>query len=105
MYDEQIVRLFLNRSEQAIQEAQKKYGSYARRIVENILPSPEDCEECLNDVYLTLWKRIPPEEPKSLKAFLGTVARNAAISKYRGVYAEKGAAAALCLRFPSWRNA
>ena len=89
MYDEQILGLFFARSEQALQETQKKYGSYARRIVENILPSREDGEECLNDVYLTLWSRIPPEQPASLKAYLGTLARNAAISRYRAAHAEK----------------
>ena len=98
MYDEQILGLFFARSEQALQETQKKYGSYARRIVENILPSREDGEECLNDVYLTLWSRIPPEQPASLKAYLGTLARNAAISRYRAAHAEKrGGGAVLSL--------
>lgn len=95
MYDDQIVRLFFDRSEQALLETQKKYGSYARRIVDNILPSEEDSDECLNDVYLTLWNKIPPEQPKSLKAFVGTIARNAAISKYRTVHAEKRGGGAL----------
>lgn len=95
MYDEQIVQLFFDRSEQALLETQKKYGPYARRIVQNILPSAEDCDECLNDVYMTLWKRIPPERPNSLKAYLGTVARNAAISSYRAAHAEKRGGGAL----------
>lgn len=98
MYDEQIVRLFLDRSDQALLETQKKYGAYARRIIENILPSTEDCEECLNDVYWKLWERIPPEKPNSLKAFVGTIARNTAISRFRAAHAEKrGGSAVLSL--------
>ena len=52
MYDDQIVWLFFDRSEQALVETQKKYGFYVRRIVDNILPSEEDCDECLNDIYM-----------------------------------------------------
>lgn len=89
MDDARIIRLFFERSEQAIVETQNKYGAYARRIVENVLASAEDCEECLNDVYWTLWRRIPPETPQSLKGFLAAVARNAAISRYRALHAEK----------------
>ena len=98
MYDDQIVRLFFDRSEQALLETQKKYGPYARRIVENILPSEEDSDECLNDIYMTLWNKIPPEQPKSLKAFVGTIARNSAINKFRAEHAEKrGGGAVLSL--------
>jgi len=95
VFDDQIIRLFFDRSEQALLETQKKFGPYARRIVENILPSEEDGDECLDDVYMTLWNKIPPEQPKSLKAFVGTIARNAAISRYRAEHAEKRGGGAL----------
>ena len=89
MEDEQILRLFFARSEQAIIETQRTYGAYCRTIADNILDSPEDCEECLDDVYMKLWEQIPPRRPKSLRAFLGAVTRNTALSMYRANHAEK----------------
>lgn len=89
MEDEQILRLFFARSEQAITETQRTYGAYCRTIAGNILGNPEDCEECLDDVYMKLWEQIPPRRPKSLRAFLGAVTRNTALSMYRTYHAEK----------------
>ncbi len=89
MNDEQILRLYFARSEQAIAETQKAYGAYCRTIADNILGNAEDCEECLNDVYYKIWEQIPPKRPKSLRAFLGAVTRNAALSMYRTYHAEK----------------
>lgn len=99
MEDEAILDLFFQRAEQAISETQKKYGAYCAAIVRNILSNPEDCEECLNDVYWRLWNQIPPNRPARFQAFLGTVARNTALDRYRGLHAEKrgGAAAELAI--------
>ena len=38
-------------------------------------------EECLNDVWLTVWNTIPPTRPEHFKGWLGTVTRNRAIAK------------------------
>lgn len=89
MDDEQILQLFFARSEQAIIETKKAYGSYCRSIAENILKNPQDCEECLNDVLYTLWEQIPPKRPRSLRAFLAALTRNDALSKYRYIHADK----------------
>ena len=89
MEDEQIIQLFFDRSERAITEVQNKYGAYCSRIAGNILPSPEDCEECVSDVWWRLWTTIPPQRPARLRAFLGAVTRNFALSRYRALHAEK----------------
>ena len=53
MEDEAIVALYWQRSEEAIVETDRKYGSYCRTIAFNILEDRCDTEECVNDTY---WK-------------------------------------------------
>lgn len=89
MEDEQIVRLFWDRSERAIAETEQKYGAYCRMIAMNILENRDDSEECLDDALWKLWNLIPPNRPKCFRAFLGAVARSCALSKYRSVHAKK----------------
>lgn len=45
-----------------------------------MLNNPEDAEECVNDVYMVLWSRIPPA-PKNLKAYICKVTRNICLKK------------------------
>lgn len=49
MEDIQILNLYLQRSEIAISETEKKYGRYCYKIAKNILHIDEDAEECVND--------------------------------------------------------
>ena len=67
MEDREIVMLFLSRSETAIEKTQDKYSSYLFAVADNILSSPEDSHEIVNDTYIALWNAIPPERPDSLK--------------------------------------
>lgn len=99
MDDRKIIELFFARDEKALSESQKKYGRYCESISKNILSSDEDAEEVLNDTLLSAWNSIPPEEPKSLKNYLGTLARNLSLDRYRKMKAEKrgGCEVSLCL--------
>jgi RNA polymerase sigma-70 factor (ECF subfamily) len=99
MDDQRIIELFFARDEKALSESQKKYGRYCQSISRNILSSDEDAEEVLNDTLLSAWNSIPPEEPKSLKTYLGTLARNLSLDRYRKMKAEKrgGCEMSLCL--------
>ena len=81
MDDKEIVGLFLERSEQAIDAVSETYGRLCRQIARNILPSDHDAEECVSDAYLALWNTIPPENPKSLRAYLTRVLRNIAYDR------------------------
>ena len=76
MTDEQIVDLYNKRSEDALSETEKKYARYCRYIAFSILGDEEDAKEVVNDTYLRVWNSIPPQCPRSLKAYLGTVARH-----------------------------
>lgn len=89
MNDPDIIRLYLERSEAAVSETKTKYGSYLRTIALRILSDFRDAEEAESDAYLKAWNTIPPEEPKSLKAYVGRLCRNSAIDIYRRASREK----------------
>ena len=88
MEDQAILALYAGRNEAAIEETSRKYGPYCRRIAESLL-RPEDAEECLNDAWLAAWRRIPPEQPGSLRIWLGKVTRNLSVSRWRALHAQK----------------
>jgi RNA polymerase sigma-70 factor (ECF subfamily) len=71
--DTKIIELFWERSENAISEADAKYGKYCYAIAYNILYSEPDSEECVNDTYLRAWETVPPEKPNALSAYLGRI--------------------------------
>ena len=75
MEDGQIVKLFTERSEQAVSEAAKLYGERLRRLAMSFLDSEQDAEECLNDAYLKAWRSIPPQEPGDLFGYLARLVR------------------------------
>ena len=83
MEDREIVMLFLSRSETAIEKTQDKYSSYLFAVADNILSSPEDSHEVVNDTYIALWDAIPPERPDSLKAYAARITRNLSIKRLR----------------------
>ena len=89
MTDTEIIDLFFERSEQAIDELAKKHGSAVARVERNILGNEQDTEECVNDTYLGTWNAIPPHKPSPLRTFVCKIARNLATMKYHSNTAEK----------------
>ena len=87
--DEEIVRLYWERSETAIEETAQKYGTYCHTIARNILYSDGEAEECVNDTYWNAWNSMPPHRPKVLRTFLGKLTRNTALNRYESNHAEK----------------
>lgn len=81
--DEQIIELYWQREEKAIQETDKKYGQFLFRIAYNILHDRLDCEECQNDTYLGVWNAIPPTRPTVFPAFITQIMRRIAINRYK----------------------
>lgn len=81
MKDEEILRLYRQRDEQAIAETQKQYGALCYTIACNVLRDRGDAEECVNDTWRRAWDRIPPDEPQSMAAYLGRVTRNLALNR------------------------
>jgi RNA polymerase sigma-70 factor (ECF subfamily) len=89
MNDTEIVELYWNRKERAVEETAKKYGSYCYTIAYNILSNHEDSEESVNDTYIEAWNAIPPHRPLILSSFLGKITRRLAIDKWRSAHAQK----------------
>lgn len=87
--DEEIITMFFQRSEQAIQALDGKYGRLCRHLACNIVNDRQDAEECVNDAYLGAWNAIPPARPDPLPAYLCKIVRNLALKAYWKRSAEK----------------
>lgn len=83
MEDNQIVDLYWQRNECAIQETATKYEKYLHSISYRILSNHEDAEECVNDTYTHAWQSIPPHRPSILSTFLGKITRRISIDLWR----------------------
>ena len=81
MDDSGIVKLYLDRSDDAISETNEKYGKYCHYIAYNVLRDEESARECVNDVYLCAWESIPPAKPENLRTYLGRITRNLALNR------------------------
>ena len=89
MEDSRIIDLFFERSEQAVEELNRKYGPAVKKTAANILSDRLDVEECVNDTYLRAWNSIPPQKPNPLVSYVCKIARNLALDRYRSSTAEK----------------
>ena len=89
MNDAEIIRLFFDRSEQAIVSLSERYGSSMRSVAEHLLGNREDAEECVQDTFLAVWNQIPPERPVSLSSYVFRILRNLAIKRYHEKTAQK----------------
>lgn len=89
MDDPQIVALYWERDEKAIQETARKYGRYCYAIAYGILHDAADAEESVNDTYLDAWNSMPPHRPSVLATFLGKITRRISIDRFRRYHAAK----------------
>ena len=89
MEDRKILELYLTRSEQAIRETEAKYGGYCYSVAMNILENRQDAQECVSDTWFSAWNSIPPQSPRVLATFLGSITRNLAIDRWRKLNARK----------------
>ena len=81
MNDTDIIKLYFERDEMAIEETKNKYGKYCRSVAFEILRSRDMAEECVDDAYLKTWQSIPPKRPSSLGAFVARITRNISINR------------------------
>lgn len=89
MEDRKIISLYHARDERAIFETDRKYGRYLKSISSGLLSAGEDAQECVNDTYLAAWQKMPPDEPRCLRVYLGRIVRNISVSFYRRAHAKK----------------
>lgn len=89
MEDSEIVDLYWQREEIAIQETEYKYGAYLTKIAYNVLFDIEDSKEVVNDTYLKAWNSMPVHKPKFLLAYLGKITRQLSIDIFRKKHSKK----------------
>ena len=89
MEDCDIIELYWQRDQGAIQETADKYGGYLWNITWNILRCHGDAEECVNDTYLRTWNAIPPARPSAFRVWLGRIARNLSLDRWKQLRAQK----------------
>ena len=89
MEDSAIIDLYWSRDQRAIEETAGKYGPFLESLVWNILRSRGDTEECVNDTYLRAWNAIPPARPAAFRAWLGRIARNLSLDRWKAARAQR----------------
>ena len=87
--DKEILKLFIDRDERAIEECRKAYGKVCGSTAVNILKNKQDAEEALNDAYLEAWNTVHIKRPDALLPYLVSLTRNISVSKLRALTAEK----------------
>lgn len=62
-----------------------KYGPLLRYVIGGILRDPQDAEDCLSEVSLSLWQKLAGFDPAkgSLSAWLTAAARNTALNHWK----------------------
>ena len=89
MTDSQIIALFWERNEDAIQETDAVYGHKLYTISDKILHSLQDAEESVSDTYMKAWETIPPQKPNYFFAYLAKICRNFSLRRIEWNAAEK----------------
>lgn len=87
--DRQILRLLQSRDETALRELTAQYGAPCRKLACRLLGSEEDAAEVWNDALLQIWSSIPPEQPRSLGAYLHTVVKRLSLNRLEQRNAQK----------------
>lgn len=89
MEDREIIALYWARNDRAIAASGEKYGGYCFTVAQNILGSPEDSEECVNDTWLSAWNAMPPHRPNVLRLFFARLTRAHSFNRYKARTAQK----------------
>ena len=86
MRDEPLENGFARCDAGAYEMAYRTFGARMYTAALRLLHDPEPASECVQDVFLHLWRRRASYHPSrgSLEAFLVACARNAALSRLRG---------------------
>ncbi len=90
MSDEEIIKLFFDRDQQAIKETADQYGRKLYSLSFKVVYDSGTAEECVNDTYLRAWDNIPPDNPAShFYPYLARIVRCFSIDRYRHMHAKK----------------
>ena len=89
MDDHEILFLLQQRSQHAIPALAQRFGLHLYRTALNLLGSPQDAEECVNDTYMAVWNSVPPNHPEPLQPYIYRIGRNIALNRLRSNSAQK----------------
>ena len=92
MTDSQIIALFWERNEDAIQETDRAYGRRLHVLSDRILRNEQDAQESVSDTYLKTWETIPPQRPTYFFAYLAKLCRNFSLARLQWQSAAKRSA-------------
>lgn len=92
MNDKEIVALYLDRDERALDETMQRYGGRLVRLALTFLKDRRDAEECVSDTYVKAWNSIPPNCPDDLFAYLAKICRCTAFNIVEREQAQKRSA-------------
>ena len=95
MNDNDILRLMREAPPRGQRALFDEYYNYVCAVVVRVLHgygSREDMDECVMDVFTNVFLRLDEARVTGLKGFIGTIARNTAISRRRSLKADGSAA-------------
>lgn len=81
MKDTELIELYFNRDERAIEATKESYGAYCFKVAFALLEDRLDAEECVLDTLSRAWNAIPPERPILLRAYLAKITRRLALER------------------------
>ena len=81
--DNEIIEKLFNRDEKALELLANQYHRFYESIIREVLDNDADVQECVNDLLLSIWNRIPPDRPTYLSAYIAKIARRIGVSKFR----------------------
>lgn len=87
--DAAIIAMLHKRDENALQEIRQAYGGLCFQTAYRILGSREDAEECVSDMLIDVWNRIPPDSSESLCPYLLALVRRSAVDCLRRMTSQK----------------
>jgi len=92
MDDSKIIALFWQRDERAIAEFIASHKRLCLCAANEITDNSHDAEECFADTCLAVWNSIPPQNPKSLRAYALRICKNFALNLVKAKSTQKRSA-------------
>ena len=85
MEDQEFLERLKRGDPDALEALWTRYAGMAAYIVRSILPDPHETEECLAQIRVKLWEKLPgyQEEIASLSTWITAVCRNTAYDRLR----------------------
>lgn len=79
--EEKIVKLIKQKDDEGLKLLMSNYSGLIHYIVGNIIKTQEDLEECVNDIYMKVWKSMDSysRERGSLTTWITAISRNRAL--------------------------